>query len=34
LEWTSTGRNVEGQPMPDAEVKFVRNDTTEKTDAP
>lgn len=24
LEWRSTGRNVEGQPMPDAEVKFVR----------
>ncbi len=24
LEWRATGRNIEGQPMPDAEVKFVR----------
>jgi hypothetical protein len=24
LEWSSTGRNVEGQPMPDAKVTFVR----------
>jgi uncharacterized protein (TIGR02246 family) len=29
FEWSSTGRNVEGQPMPDAEVRFVRNDSTE-----
>jgi uncharacterized protein (TIGR02246 family) len=26
LEWRSTDRNVEGQPMPDAEVKFVREE--------
>ncbi len=24
LEWRATGRNIEGQPMPDAEVTFVR----------
>jgi uncharacterized protein (TIGR02246 family) len=33
LEWQSTGRNVEGQPMPDVVVKFVRNDTAEKSAA-
>lgn len=25
LEWRSTGRNVEGQPMPDVQVNFVRS---------
>jgi uncharacterized protein (TIGR02246 family) len=34
LEWRSTGRNVEGQPMPDAEVRFVRKDTAKKADKP
>jgi uncharacterized protein (TIGR02246 family) len=34
LEWRSTGRTVEGQPMPDAEVRFVRNDKSEKADRP
>jgi uncharacterized protein (TIGR02246 family) len=29
LQWSSTGRNVEGQPMPDAEVRFVRSDSTQ-----
>jgi uncharacterized protein (TIGR02246 family) len=32
LEWRSTDRNVEGQPMPDAEVKFVRDEKAAKTD--
>jgi uncharacterized protein (TIGR02246 family) len=32
LEWESTGRNVDGQPMPDARVKFVRSNKTEKSD--
>jgi uncharacterized protein (TIGR02246 family) len=28
FEWRSTGRNVEGQPMPDGEVRFVRSGST------
>jgi hypothetical protein len=34
LEWRSTGRNVEGQPMPDAEVRLVRSDKSELADEP
>jgi hypothetical protein len=34
LRWRSIGRNVEGQPMPDAEVRFIRRDNTEDGDAP
>jgi uncharacterized protein (TIGR02246 family) len=29
VQWRSTGRNVEGQPMPDAEVTFVRKAAAE-----
>jgi uncharacterized protein (TIGR02246 family) len=31
FEWRSQGRNVEGQPMPDADVRFVRRDGSEET---
>jgi uncharacterized protein (TIGR02246 family) len=34
LEWRSTGRNVEGQPMPDSEVRFVRSNSTKEASAP
>jgi uncharacterized protein (TIGR02246 family) len=34
FEWRSTGRNVEGQPMPDVEVRFVRSDATENAGTP
>ena len=30
LEWESTGRNVDGQPLPDSQVKFVRGNKAEK----
>lgn len=29
MEWTSTGRNVEGQPLPDAKVRFVRTSSAD-----
>src|SRR5262249_43041179 len=30
----ATARNVEGQPLPDVEVRFVRSDAKEKVDSP
>jgi uncharacterized protein (TIGR02246 family) len=34
FEFHSTGRNVEGQPMPDVEVRLVRSNMTETADTP
>jgi uncharacterized protein (TIGR02246 family) len=34
FEWRSSGRNIEGQPLPDADVKFIRKFRAEKADAP
>jgi uncharacterized protein (TIGR02246 family) len=33
VEWRSTGRNIEGQPMPDAQVKFVRKSKSDPGNA-
>jgi uncharacterized protein (TIGR02246 family) len=33
FEWHSLGRNVEGQPMPDADVRLVRSDSSEENES-
>jgi hypothetical protein len=33
MAWHSTGRSVEGRPMPDVEVRFVRSESIDKAEA-